>query len=340
MRSRPSSFLAGLGLLLAIGHAHAQTAASPAEAGAAQTTPPTSTLDEEAVRDASSRYDRGLQLYAEGDYALAVIEFERAYSIVSDYRVLYNIGQVRIQLGNYAKARSALEEYLKTGADQVSPDRKESVHKDLEMLMARTALLRVETNVPNADIAVDDVSVGAAPLSTPLLLDAGEHKVTVQHPGYQARATRLTLAGRDESSIRLDLEKAHGPVAPIIVETRKPEQSDRSTWLWATWSATGAFALGAVATGGIGIKAANDLDELRSDPTATRSELDSASRRARTLLTTADILGGLAIATGGVAIYLTLSGPSNEPAKDKPKSAGPQVSLTARPGFVGMNGRF
>jgi tetratricopeptide (TPR) repeat protein len=292
------------------------------------------------VKEAGSRYDRGLQLYSDGDYALAVIEFERAYSLVSDYRVLYNIGQVRVQLGNYAKARLALEQYLKTGGEQVPKARQDSVHKDLEMLIARTAFLRVETNVPGADVAIDDVSVGTAPLSEPLLLEAGEHKVTVQRSGYQPRATRLTLAGRDEENVRLDLEKVQGPAAPIIVETVKPQESDRSTWLWATWSATGAFALGAAATGGLGIKAANDLDQLRSDPTATRGELDSASRRARTLLTTADVLGGLAIATGGVAIYLTLSGPSAEPGKEKPKSGAGSVSLMARPGWVGVNGRF
>src|SRR5687768_4278200 len=62
--------------------------------------------------EARQRYDRGIRLYAEGEFALAVIEFERAYTLVPDYRVLYNIGQVRIQLAQYARARKSLDQYL------------------------------------------------------------------------------------------------------------------------------------------------------------------------------------------------------------------------------------
>ena len=36
-----------------------------------------------------------------------MVEFERAYQLSDNYRVLYNIGQVRIQLGRYAKAKEA-----------------------------------------------------------------------------------------------------------------------------------------------------------------------------------------------------------------------------------------
>jgi hypothetical protein len=172
------------------------------------------------------------------------------------------------------------------------------------------------------------------------LVDAGEHSVTVQKAGFQSRASQLTLAGRDEGHVQLDLEKV--PVAAgqrVIVEKVAAPQTDRKTWIWATWAATGAFAIGAGVTEGLGVKAANELEDLRSSPNATRGELDSSSRRARTLLTVGDVLGGLAIATAGVALYVTLSGPSEN--KEKPSSAnGTKVGLVARPGFVGLSGAY
>jgi hypothetical protein len=154
----------------------------------------------------------------------------------------------------------------------------------------------------------------------------------------------MTLAGRDAESVQLDLEKVpEAKVSQIIVEKAAPEKSNRSTWLWATWSATGVFAIGAGVTGGLGIKAANDLEDLQTDPSATRSKLDSQRSRARTLLVAADVLGAAAVISGGAAIYLTLSGPKKEEkvAATPPRMAkAGSVGVLIRPDFVGLRGTY
>ena len=71
------------------------TGAQPAAEPAAQVQPAD-------VEEARRRFDRGVKLYSEGDFTLAVIEFERAYELVANYRVLYNIGHVSIQLRQHA----------------------------------------------------------------------------------------------------------------------------------------------------------------------------------------------------------------------------------------------
>ncbi|HEY3493397.1 MAG TPA: PEGA domain-containing protein [Polyangiaceae bacterium] len=310
-------------------------AAAPARAAEGDTTAEASAPSEEAVKEAGKRYETGLGMYAEGEFKLAVIEFERAYTLVPDYRVLYNIGQVRIQLGNYARARQVLEQYLKDGGDRISPDRKQSVQNDLTMLEGRTATLRITTSVPGASIYVDDRPVGTAPLADPVLLDAGDHRVTVRVDGREPNEKLVTLAGRDATEIQLDPGKALDSNRSVVVVDRRGE-TNRSTWMWATWSAAGVLAVGAGVTGGLGIKAANELEDMRETPGANRAELDSAQRRARTLLFTADVLGIAAIATGGVALYLTLSGPDEK--KKQPKVG--KVSAELRPNWVGVNGSF
>jgi tetratricopeptide (TPR) repeat protein len=187
------SILAGLGSALLASPAEAQQPAAPAAGSGKAAAPPS----EAAVQEAGQRYDRGLKMYAEGDYSLAVIEFERAYELVPDFRVLYNIGQVRIQLANYARARRALTQYLQEGGERVSEDRKKAVENDLDMLATRTGTLAIQVNVPGAELFVDDVVVGQSPLSEPLLLDAGEHRLSARKPGYHPRAAQVTLAGRD-----------------------------------------------------------------------------------------------------------------------------------------------
>jgi hypothetical protein len=350
-RRTPRSFItrwcsiAAFGSILAPATAWAQPSAAPADstksgsenaAGSEQKAPPT----EEQIAEAARRYDLGLKLYAEGEFRLAVIEFERTYQITSDYRVLYNIGQVRIQLGNYAKAIGALNDYLKGGGDKISEDRKKAVQADLDMLAARTGHVRIVANVAGADILVDDLPVGQSPLSDPVLLDAGEHKVTAKKPGYDGRAVPVTLAGRDSMLVELKLEKLpEGGQRVVIKEVQK---ESNSTWIIATWSATGVLAVGAGVTGGLGIKAANDLDDMRKEEGSTNDERDSQSRRAKTLLLAADIMGGAAIVTGGIALYLTLSdsGSSDKPAPQKSKPVPTKTGLVIGPGRIAIRGEF
>lgn len=286
--------------------ARAQGTATPSAGAASAAAAP----NEAAIREASDHYEAGLALYADGEFQRAAIEFDRAYELVPNYRALYNIGQVRIQLHNYARARKALQSYLKEGGDKIEAERRKSVSDDIEMLKTRTATLAIDTNEPGAEVLVDGESAGITPLAEPLLLDTGEHRITLHKDGFEPHEETLTLASRDEQSLHVDLEKIK-PHSPVVL-VAPPQQSDRTAWIWGTWSATAALAAGAAVTGGLGIAAANDLDQLRSKLNPTRDELNSAQSRALTLLRAADILGGAAIVTGGVALYLTLSRPTKQ----------------------------
>lgn len=341
----------GLGLLTFGAITLARTAfAEPAPGTAATATPTTEATaatpaadapSKEAVQEARKHYARGLSLYADGDYTFAVIEFDRAYALVSDYRVLYNIGQVRVQLNNYSKARQALERYLTEGGDKVGADQRRAVMADLEMLAARTATLRVETNVAGALIAIDDVPVGTSPLADPVLVDAGDHRLTVQKVGFNQAASRLTLAGGDTTSTRLDLVPEASAAAPrIIVEKRYLEKSDHKAWIWATWSATGVFAVSGAALGALGLKAANDLDGLRQSGETNRGELDSTQRRARTLLVTGDILGAAAIVSGGIALYVTLANHGESTKTTAGRKNRPHVDLALGSNWLGLKGSY
>jgi tetratricopeptide (TPR) repeat protein len=292
------------------------------------------------VKEAAEHYDRGLKLHAEGDFALAAIEFERAYELVPDYRALYNIGQVRLQLGNYAKARRALTRYLQEGGDKIPDDRKQAVANDLDMLGRRTGTIAIEVNVPGAEVQIDGVAVGQTPFGEPLLLDAGEHTISVRKTGYQAKTSQVTLLGGDALKSQVTLDKLSAQPEKIIIE-REVQDSNRSAWMWGMWTGAGVLAIASGITEGLGVKAAHDLDDKRGELGTTRSELDSASRRARTLLTTGDILGALAIAAGGTAVYLTLSGP-DENSERAPGAKAPAASaqLFFTPYSFGVRGSY
>lgn len=331
------SRLIAFGLLnLVLAWPRSSVAETALSAGDSQPAP-----SKELVQEAGEHYRRGLNLYTDGEHALAAIEFDRAYALVADFRVLFNIGQVRIQLNHYAKARRALERYLGEGGKRIGSERRERVHRDLEMLSLRTGTLRVETNVVGAEISVDGERVGASPLSGPLLLDAGDHRVAARKVGFSPADSELTLVGGDATNTRLDLA-AEKPSSSqrIIVERHIDQKSDRASWIWGTWSATGVLAVSGAVVGGLGLQTANDLDRLRADPNATRGQLDSTQRRARTLLVLGDVLGGAAIVSGGVALFLTLTNRPDPEATPTPLPPRSHVDVALGPRWLGLQGAF
>src|SRR5687767_6152114 len=49
---------------------------------------------EELRKQASARFSMGVELVSEGNYGAALLEFRRAYELLPDWRMLYNIAQV------------------------------------------------------------------------------------------------------------------------------------------------------------------------------------------------------------------------------------------------------
>lgn len=327
------------GALTASGAAWAAEPATPAGP-----TPPSGTAAPDdkpspaAVEEAGRRYDRGLKFYSEGDYRLAVIEFERTYELVPDYRVLYNIGQVRIQLGDYARARKALERYLREGAGQLKPDREKAVHGDLEMLESRTATLRINCSEAGADVLVDGEAVGTTPLAEAVLMNAGEHNVEVRKLGFRSQVLRRTLAGSDAAEVEVKLEPVPmaAPTAAVTPISVAPVAERSTTPQWIGWSVTGGLAVGAIVTGVLGNRAADDLQDARGQKDVTASQLRSDSNKAKMLLITSDALAAAAVVTGGISLYLTLRGPSSEPgARDSAR-----LRLGVSPGGLRLVGTY
>src|SRR3954468_11523471 len=137
-----SSFAVPLLALLATQHAFAQEPAAP---------PATDRVpDATAKQEAARRFEHAIKLYEDGDYTLALAEFERVYELVPDYRVLYNIGQVSIQLGRYARAFRTLKEYVARGGGELTPERAATVATDLSQLSGKIARLSVQAEPSGA----------------------------------------------------------------------------------------------------------------------------------------------------------------------------------------------
>lgn len=276
--------------------------------------------DAAAKQDAARRFEQAIKLYEDADYTLALAEFERVYELVPDYRVLYNIGQVSIQLGRYARAFRTLKEYVVRGGTELSPERAAAVQADLAQLEGKVARLSLQVQQPGAQISVDGVAMGRTPLAEPLVVDVGQRRVQVELAGYVTQSQTFTLAGGDRREGTFALQPVEVAAAPSRPSAEpKPVEASRtpagpqpqagghrSSWLGVGWASTGVLAAGALVSGGLGASAASDLRDLRTTPGTTRAALDDAQGRASSRLLVADVLGGAALLAGGVTLYFQL----------------------------------
>jgi hypothetical protein len=225
--------------------------------------------------------------------------------------VLFNIAQINIQLFNYAAARTALERFLRDGADDIPPARKTQAERDLQMLRGRTAHLKIVA-VPPADVTLDDVPIGTSPFTAPILVNAGQRKVILSRTGYVSVTKVVTLAGGDTQSLDVELVPVpteERPEGPKLTTTTKKNYTPATIG----WVTTGVLAVGAAVFGGIYLSKESEL-EGSNDPkvnvtTATRdSDVASATRMA----VVADVFGVLAIGAAAASLYFTLKPPQYE----------------------------
>ncbi|MGC4064749.1 MAG: PEGA domain-containing protein [Polyangiaceae bacterium] len=279
---------------------------------------------------ARGHFLQGVQFYSSGDYKLSLLEFRRSYDISKNYRILYNIGQVNQQLGNYTLALRALEQYLREGGDEVSSDRRTEVTTNIAILQTRVAHIQVVSNVDGAEILVDGFPADTKNAGAGITLDPGDHRVELRKSGYQNGGTVVTLAAGDVSKVRIQLVRVQSivRVAAPANSTVTPQRD--TTWQWVGWTTTATAALGAGITGVFAALQANELADLRNSSGSTQSQRDDIGSRARTFAIVSDVLTATAIAAGATSLYLTFGSKETKPSH--PSS--PSTRLAVSP--VGM----
>jgi len=281
------------------------------------------------VEEARQHFSDGLKLYKDGDFDAALVQFERAYSIKANYKVLYNIAQTYFQLREYVEARDNMARYLKEGGSAIEPERQAAATKDLADLEKRVAKVTLSVNVAGATVLVDGKKVGTTPLSEPISVSEGQRTISVEAPNRGARQRLIRVAGGEEQSLKLDFEDTP---RTIIVRTNAADRKPQGLGpvFWAT--AVGAVALGAGAgvTGVLALKAQTDNKNQQKQLGVSSSTLNDSSTRAKNLAITNDIMTGAAVVCAGIAVVILVTHHSESS----------QVGLSIGPGSAHLVGNF
>lgn len=301
---------------------HASTC--PAESAKPATSEGQPPDDAVKLEKARKHFSQGVQFYNTGDYKLSLIEFRRSYELSGNHRILYNIGQVNQQLGNYANALAALEGYLREIGDEIGQERKAEVLASIVTLKTRVAHVRIVANVVAPEVLVDGFPVRIDNAHGEIALDPGDHRIDLRKPGYQSGGTVVTLAAGDANRVRVDLVRVPRSVRTTLSTYTQPPRRD-STWLWIGWTTTAATALGAGITGVLAVTQANELANLRNSPGTTQAQRDEVGGRAKAFAISSDVLTIAALATGVASVYLTFR---SDKTTERAPSSNTRVALT------------
>lgn len=311
-------------------------------APAASAAPPDSGKEE-----GRTRFQRGIELYKEGNFHAALAEFRAANEAAPSVRIQYNLGQTLFQLQDYAGALAAFETYLGEGRDKIPEDRLREVEADIAKLRQRVATLKV--TVSNVEpSAAGSVSVTVDDEARPLVqgslrVSAGRRKIAVTASGYQTETRILDVAGSAVVEVRFELKpifqrgnEARGNVAPPPPPQRVPKS--RAPF-YVGLGATAALGAGAITFAVLASNKHSSWDAAQNQPNPSKGELDDLRSSTKTLSLVADIFTGATIAAGATSLVLLFVTSGDE--EPTPKSAKrPVVRPLVGPQSLGLGGTF
>jgi len=164
--------------------------------------------------EVQKHFELGNQLYDEGRYDDALVEYDKAYALSNNWKILFNRGQVLVMLRRDPEAIEAFEQYLARGGKEVPEDRRKSVETDLEKLRQRLAKVTLSGAPSGVEVLVDGRAVGTTPLKGPIVVGAGKHIVAVRRGPSVVFTKEVLIAAGDTRDVPVEIAPEPKPAPP------------------------------------------------------------------------------------------------------------------------------
>jgi hypothetical protein len=287
--------------------ADAPPKAASGKTDAAPAAKPPTKKQKDAARKA---YAEGEKAYNGGDYAAAVLAFQKANDAIKSPQADYWIAKSLDQQNKTTEAIAAYESFLaEPNSSKVGEQKLSDARARLEALKATLpAEVTVETDPALSSVSVDGAPQQGEPPLT-LKLTPGKHRISVSSNGYQTKDLDIEVKGGEEQKQTVALLKEPPPVAaaPVVAAPpppppapppAPPPEEHSMVPAYVTIGIAGAAAVvGTV----FGVKALNSKSDFDKNPTTKTA--DDTERSALI----ADMAFGVAITLGVTGIVLLTS---------------------------------
>lgn len=245
------------------------------------------------VAEGRKHFTRGVELYNDGDFRGALIEFQRAYQIAPSFRILYNVGKANLELLDYPAALAAFERYLAEGGAEVPADKRTEVEGEIVKLKQRVAYLSIECNAAGHEVWVDDTMVGKTPLPKEVVVGTGRHKITIRDKAQQV----VEVAGGDHAKVKLTVPVDAPP---------PPSAGPSRTGLWVGVGVTSALLVTTGVFGYLALSTRKDFESAADAGPLSAGDAEDRERRVRRFALATDVLAGATVLAGAATLYFAL----------------------------------
>ncbi len=158
-----------------------------------------------ATLDARRHFKAGTKLYRDGNYGGALAEFEEAYRRKPGAGSLQNVALSQKGLFRYSEAATTLEQLRTRHATELSEGERKAVDDALTELKGLVASIKLRIVPESARVLLDGKTLAPAEWAVPLVLNVGEHALSVDAPGYNPERRTLRVAG-GQRGLPIDVE--------------------------------------------------------------------------------------------------------------------------------------
>jgi hypothetical protein len=150
---------------------------------------------EDAAKVASRALLRqGNERLDKGQYQQALDKFRQAYDRFPSAKLFFGEGQALVGLGRNVEALSTFQRFLAEARD-ASPEHQAEGQRQVELLLQKVGRIQLRSNREGALVRVDGKEQGTTPLSGPIVVEPGEHKLDFEWQGEHKASVLAVIAG-------------------------------------------------------------------------------------------------------------------------------------------------
>lgn len=158
---------------------------------------------------AQRAWDAAKQLASASDYRGALVEFQRAYDLSHNPRVLYNLGVTEKLLTHYARAVDAWDKELHEGGTQLTPAEQQELKNAIAIVQQFVTTIDVTANEADATLTIDDYPAGKTPFAGPVRIDVGKRILKLSKDGFTDAVQTVDVAAGARTPVAFRIEPLH-----------------------------------------------------------------------------------------------------------------------------------
>jgi len=257
--------------------------------------------------------DAGDKLIAKGDqlakagkpeaktqYDNAVTAYGKAIEVGDDPALLLSLAVALDKAGNTPEALKTLKKLSAT--PDLKPDVQKKAEAKTDELTMKVGIVMLQITPEGTQIMIGGETVGEAPMTEPLVLPPGTHKITLTAGGFDTKELELKVEAGSESERKIALEPTPFVAKPVEVMPEKPPPPPRGPSLVPIYIGGGAtVGLGLIMTV-TGIIAL-DAHGTFTDPKSSAADRDAARGSGKTFAAVTDVCLVGALAAGAFTAY-------------------------------------